>query len=389
MEFATRVAMEKMIALMRSFTAPAMIAATATLLLAVSLGAQSEQTPAKEKTAAETYKNIQVLKDVPASQLLPGMRYITTALGVKCDYCHVNPWQSDQKETKQTARRMMTMLFAINKDNFEDRTEVTCYTCHQGNHQPVAVPRLPEGAVPADFIRTNQPAAAPGQPAATSAPARVKPPSADEVLAKFAHALGGDDALARITSRVILADQENSGKTFPQEVDQKAPGKVYDATTLPNGTGIGGFDGMRAWLQSNEGTGDADEVNAIILRREAEINPVAALRGYTGSRVIGQAKIGDEMTWLMRAKAPDGLFEFLYFDEQSGLLVRRNVRQQTIFGALPVEIDYADYRPVDGVAVPFKTMWFTAGGTFSYVVKDVKDNVPIDDSKFAPPEKKP
>ena len=63
------------------FLNPTLIASTAVLGLTVALGAQTE--PPKEKTAAEAYKNIQVLKDVPANQLLPGMRYITTALGVK------------------------------------------------------------------------------------------------------------------------------------------------------------------------------------------------------------------------------------------------------------------------------------------------------------------
>ena len=115
---------------------PALITASATLALAVSLGAQSAQAPPQEKTAAEAYKNIQVLKDIPASQLLPAMRYMTTALGVDCDYCHVKQKESDEKPAKQTARKMMQMLFAINKDNFNSRTEVSCYTCHQGNHEP-------------------------------------------------------------------------------------------------------------------------------------------------------------------------------------------------------------------------------------------------------------
>lgn len=381
--------LQKLNLTMQRLASPAIVAAAAALTLAVSLGAQSAQAPAQEKTAGETYKNIQVLKDIPASQLLPGMRYMATALGVECKYCHVNPWESDQRQTKQTARKMMAMLFAINKDNFEGRTEVTCYTCHQGNHQPVAVPRFPEGAVPADFIRPNQPAAAPGQPAATPAPAPVKPPSADEVLAKFAQALGGDDALAKITSREIDADRVSDRGTVSTEEYQKAPGKLFGTMTSPHGTFTAGFDGARAWFSSGEGTEDAHEPESIVLSRDAQIDPVAALRGYADRRVFGQAKLGDTMTWVMRAKAPDGLFEFLLFDQQSGLLLRRTVRYQTVFGGLQVEIDYADYRAVDGVSVPFKVNYWSAGYSETLNVKDVKDNVPVDDAKFAPPEKKP
>src|SRR5271169_6072112 len=43
----------------------------------------------KGKTAGEFYKNVKVLKDVPASEIHPAMEYITTALGVGCGYCHV------------------------------------------------------------------------------------------------------------------------------------------------------------------------------------------------------------------------------------------------------------------------------------------------------------
>jgi photosynthetic reaction center cytochrome c subunit len=379
----------RMIRRIQRLANPVLVAAAVALTLVVSLGAQSAQAPAQEKTAGEVYKNIQVLKDIPASQLLPGMHYMTTALGVECNYCHVNPWQSDQKETKQTARRMMTMLFAINKNNFDGRAEVTCYTCHQGNHEPVAVPKLPEGTIPADFIRPSQPAATPGHPAAapTTAPAQL--PAADAVLAKFAKALGGDEALAKIISREIDADQVSGGQTTTEQTFQKAPGKVVGTVTTPQGTFTAGLDGSRAWTSSNEGTEDATDPGAIILRREAQIDPVAALRGYTGRRVFGQAKIGDEMTWVMRAKAPDGLFEFLLFDQQSGLLVRRSIRYPTIFGALPLEIDYSDYRPVDGVSVPYKTAYWFAGHGETETVKDVKNNVPVDNSKFSPPEKKP
>jgi len=44
----------------------------------------------RPKTAAETYKNVQVLlKDVPADDLIPAMQFITASLGVECDFCHV------------------------------------------------------------------------------------------------------------------------------------------------------------------------------------------------------------------------------------------------------------------------------------------------------------
>lgn len=89
------------------------------------------------KTAEQVYKNIQVLKGVPADQLLPSMRYFTVALGVQCNFCHVNPWDKDAKPEKQMARKMIAIVFAVDKDTFGGERTVTCYTCHRGSATPV------------------------------------------------------------------------------------------------------------------------------------------------------------------------------------------------------------------------------------------------------------
>ena len=99
--------------------------------------------PETQKTAGEAFKNIQVLKDIPAGELMPSMRYVSASLGVGCDYCHeADHFDSDDKPTKQRARNMMKMMFAINQDNFNGRREVTCYTCHRGVAKAVGIALL-------------------------------------------------------------------------------------------------------------------------------------------------------------------------------------------------------------------------------------------------------
>ena len=107
------------------------------------------------QTAAQKYKNIQVLKDIPADQLIPSMQFITAALGVECEFCHVaSPagkleFDKDDKDEKKTAREMMQMMFAINKNNFDGKRGVTCNTCHRGSPHPQAIPAiLAEGPKP-------------------------------------------------------------------------------------------------------------------------------------------------------------------------------------------------------------------------------------------------
>src|ERR1700693_4812060 len=95
------------------------------------------------KTAGEAFKNVEVLTDVPADQLIPSMRYITFALGVRCEYCHVEGhFESDEKPTKKRARGMMKMMFAIDNQYFSGHRAVTCYTCHRGAAQAANMPTL-------------------------------------------------------------------------------------------------------------------------------------------------------------------------------------------------------------------------------------------------------
>ena len=101
------------------------------LLLASVAFAQSA--PEKPKTAGEQFKNVQVMKDVPASEWFPTMGFIAGSLGVGCDHCHVNPFAADEKPAKKRAREMMKMVQQINAQFFPDMTyRVTCATCHHG-----------------------------------------------------------------------------------------------------------------------------------------------------------------------------------------------------------------------------------------------------------------
>ena len=96
------------------------------LLLAIA-GAWAQSTapnapaaPARPKLAEEEFKNIQALKGIPADQVIPSMQFIAASLGVECEYCHVaHANEKDDKKPKVTARKMISMMMAINRDNFE------------------------------------------------------------------------------------------------------------------------------------------------------------------------------------------------------------------------------------------------------------------------------
>src|ERR1022692_4278830 len=148
------------------------------------------------KKAEEQFKNIQVLKGISAEQVIPSMMFITASLGVQCDFCHVQgAFEKDDKKPKQTARKMMEMMFAINKDNFEGHRAVTCYSCHRGNTDPVATP-----VVMAEEPTTGKNEAKSiesGEAGATSGP------SANQLFEKYLTAVGGEAAVEKVTSRVM------------------------------------------------------------------------------------------------------------------------------------------------------------------------------------------
>src|SRR5579863_3360256 len=105
--------------------------------------APQPSTPIPPKRAEEQFKNIQALKGIPADGVIPAMQFITASLGVECEFCHVQgAFEKDDKEPKNKERKMMEMMFAINKDNFDGHREVTCYSCHRGAVEPVGTPSV-------------------------------------------------------------------------------------------------------------------------------------------------------------------------------------------------------------------------------------------------------
>jgi len=97
-----------------------------------------------EQTAAERFKNVKVLKDIPASAFLDAMGSFSLALGKNCEFCHVKGKDElDDKKEKATARKMIEMTHKINDQNFEGKMEVRCYTCHKGMAHPASRPDFP------------------------------------------------------------------------------------------------------------------------------------------------------------------------------------------------------------------------------------------------------
>jgi hypothetical protein len=341
------------------------------------------QTASAEKTVEQVQKNIQVLTGLPQSQLIPVMNYMGSSLGVKCTFCHMkngDKWDfvSDEKPEKGSAREMIKMVQGINKANFKGNPAVGCFTCHRGSEHPVRVPQLPI-AVATPFAES---------PAATAT--KETPPTADQILAKYTEALGGSAVIEKLKTRSMKGSWITSdGITLGYEVYQSAPDKLFTILNTPKqGVFERGFDGKTAWEKSSRGVRDLEGAQLFYLKRYPDLFKDIKLQGqFSRISFRGKDKIDGKDVNMLVGIGVDGKGERLYFDAQTGLLVRRITSTTTVVGLIPEQVDYEDYRDVEGMKVPFTIRVTSIDPSFSSTRKftEIKLNVPVDETKFTKP----
>ncbi len=333
--------------------------------------------PAGPKLAEEEFKDIQALKGIPADQVLPSMQFIAASLGVECEFCHVaHANEKDDKKPKVTARKMIAMMMAINKDNFEGHREVTCYSCHRGSTDPVATP----------IITGEEPKPESGERKG-SGEEKTAFPAADQLLDKYLVAVGGAEALQKITSRVqkgtLIAF---GGQHFPVDVYSKAPDKRFSVMHLQGGDSVTAFNGKQGWLSVPGHVHMMSSAENDAARIDADLYLPAHLKTLCQKfSVDAGEKIDGRDTYLVVGRNEGQPPLRLYLDKESGLLLRLVRYGETPLGRNPTQIDYSDYREANGVKVPFRWTLARPGNRFTIQVEQLLQNVPVDDAKFAPP----
>jgi hypothetical protein len=349
----------------------------AACLLAQSRGVAAEE----DKPVEETQKNIQVLKGMPTSQIFPVMYSIRGALGVKCVFCHVvngDKWEmeKDDKDEKKIARKMMQMVLDINRVSFDGKPEVSCFTCHRGFQRPLGVMPLPQAVMP--------------RPDEAEAAQRPTLPSAQEILDKYARSVGGAEAAARVKTLAMKGTRESSdGKPAPLEIYTEGTEKMLVVATTPNGPVTQGYNGKSGWVKTNRGVHEMDPSEVRQVRDALTLyEPLKTATSAAGMRVIRIDKVGDRDAYVVVSGDPAKRTRTrLYFDTQTGLLLRSLITTESMLGAIPEQTDYDDYRDVGGVKLPFSItysnvdLWSSATRKFT----EIRPNVPMEKEKFDPP----
>jgi photosynthetic reaction center cytochrome c subunit len=367
--------------------------ATIALWLLGSAPAAGQAVPPKPLMSEQAFKNVTVLKGIPVDEFMNTMGFISAATNYNCTDCHVEPraegdWSVYAQETprKATARRMIQMVQTINQMNFGGARVVTCYTCHRNlQGAPKITPRLaeqygePPELDPNEVEITRQASGA---------------PSADQVFDKYLQAVGGAQKAAAVTSVVFKGIYEGYAEPkAPVEIYVKAPNQRTMIVHTDVGDRTTTCDGNNGWMAAPAADkpfpvmtytgGDLDGA-----RLDAVLSLPAGIKQAITRPAVGSTTIDDKDVMVVQGTANGGRSSIkLYFDKQSGLLVRQVRFADTIIGRVPIQVDYSDYRDVagSGVKLPFHVITTWTDGRSDVLLASAEANVAIDAAKFNQP----
>ena len=357
------------------------------LLSAVRIDGQAEPTQ-KALMVEQYFKNVQVLRGISVKELMDTMGFFAASLGENCTFCHVEEssgdWSkyADDNANKQTARKMILMMNAINKSYFGGRRMLTCYSCHRGGETPRVTPNLAEQysapilEVPDEI--TEQAAGA---------------PSADRIWDKYIQALGGSQLVASLTS--LFAKGTYQGYDDPEkrsaEIYAKAPDERAVIVHTPNGDSTTTYDGLSGWIAAP----DTDQPMPVMTLTGGDLQgakvdaalafPAGMKQLFSQWRVGFPTNINDHDVQVVQGSNPGESPVKFYFDQQSGLLLRVVRYTNLPVGLNPTQIDFSDYRDVSGVKMPFRWTVTWTDGRSIIELSQVQPNAAMDAARFAKP----
>jgi len=353
---------------------------------------QAAAATAKGQTSGEFFKNVSTstLKGLTPSDFLGAMGVMTAALGYDCSNCHPGAgtdqmdWITDKNPKKRTARKMVEMVAAINRQNFSGAQMVTCWTCHHGLDLPttsIALDKL--YGEPNDERRD------------VIVPIEGEPP-ASQILDEYIQALGGAQKLAAVKSLIVTGHSEGYeglGGNAAFQIFAQAPDRRGMWINFPEhpdrGTSAWTYDGKSGWISSPRGYLGEYELTGNDLEG-AKLDSVLAFPAQIKT-ALSNWKVGAEDAvqghdvYVVQGSTRGGLLGTFYFDKKTHYLVRYVRQTPSPVGRITIQQDYDDYRDVNGIQFPFKYSFLWLDGRFTALISEVQVNVPVDTAKLGRP----
>jgi len=217
----------------------------------------------------------------------------------------------------------------------------------------------------------------------------------DQILDRYMQAIGGEGPHRKLTSQVMKMTLviEHSDVTASFDSYRQAPNKSVQIGQIKLCDGrefeiSRGFNGTEGWAlnPSDSGFRELNGTELAAEKRDSEFYWELKLKElYPKMALIGQARVGSHTAYCIEATPTEGDPIKLYFEAQTGLLVRiDSISENVSKGKIPEETYYEDYREVDGIKMPF-TIRMPAN-KYTFKVNEVRHNVPIEEAKFKSPD---
>jgi len=338
----------------------------------------------KELMAEDVYKNIQVLKGIPENQFLSTMGFFSASIGESCEFCHddESSWAGYAKdnEHKQTARKMILMMNALNKSYFGGARKLTCYSCHRGTDFPKVTPDL--------ALQYSAPTIEEPDVITEAASGEA---SADQIIDKYIQALGGAQRLSGITSFVAKGSYQGYAEVDKSSIEimAKAPGQRVTVIHTSNGDWTTTYDGQNGWVAEPGRPVPLLQLTGEFLKSvkvDADLAFPGRIKQNFSRWVVGfPTTIDDREVEVIQGSSGGDFGVKLYFDKENGLLLRQVRYTNSPVGLNPTQVDYADYRDVGGVKMPFRWTTTWTDGKANTELAEIQVNVPIAEAKFGKP----
>jgi hypothetical protein len=216
-------------------------------------------------------------------------------------------------------------------------------------------------------------------------------PTAEVVFSKYVDATGGISSFEKINSMSLQGTIEivGQGLTGPITIVNARPDKMDTTLDL---AGVGKFrsganEGVAWDFNPMQGPRVLDGAERDQMLRQARMDKFVNWKAnYTDVKVDAEETIDGKACWrLLATPAKSTKVEKLWFDKESGLLVKVASTIATPQGELPAETSFSDYRDVSGNKVAFKMAQNVGPQAIMITLETVKINPDLPPTQFDPP----
>ena len=217
------------------------------------------------------------------------------------------------------------------------------------------------------------------------------PPAAD-IVAKYVSAIGGKDAIMKVTSIKQTATMEvpSMGLVIPMEVYSAAPNKVATKMEMPGmGTMLNGYNGTVGWdvnpMQGPRLLADK-ELATIAENADFHGNMLFSADRYASMTTTGDTTINGEKAYKVKMVHKTSLRESVsYFSTTSGLLLGGVSTTESQMGVVEVRQTMSEYKKFGALMIPTAIEMHQGPQTLMMKIQNVEING-APESAFAVPE---